>query len=155
MQYKMREYKKSDYGPLLKMVELVLSEFHMALDKNGIDSELENMEKVYSQDRSKFYVVECDGQLIGSIGIRPLGRNTCELRKFYVLKEYRGRGLGGRLLRQALIFSIEKGYKMIQLEVSAKHEPAIHLYESHGFEKTTKRSSCPRCEYVYEKQLVK
>lgn len=155
MHASIREYKKSDHGALVKMVEFVLEESHMELDKNGTDRELEDMDRVYGQAKSKFYVIENNGQLIGSIGMRPRGRDTCELRKFYVLKEYRGRGLGASLLRQALIFAIKKKYKRIQLEVSAKHVRAIRLYESHGFVKTSKRTSCARCEYVFEKHLIK
>jgi len=155
MQYRIRDYKKSDHDALVKMVGLILEESQMKLDENGADRELEDMDRLYGHGKSKFYVVENGGQLIGSIGMRPLGRDACELRKFYVLKEYRGRGLGARLLREALIFAIEKEFKRIQLEVSAKHERAIHLYESHGFVKANKKSSCSRCEYVYEKHLIK
>ncbi len=155
MQTSIRDYKKSDHDALVKMVGLVLEESQMKLDEKGNDRELEDMDKVFGQEGSKFYVVENGSRLIGSIGIRSLDRHTCELRKFYVLKEFRGRGLGGRLLRQALIFAIEKSYKSIQLEVSSKHVQAIHLYESYGFVKTNKRSSCSRCEYVFEKRLIK
>ena len=155
MRTSIRDYRKSDQGALVKMVGLVLEESQMKLDEKGTDRELENMDRVYSQKKSKFYVVESDGQLVGSIGIRPLGRDACEFRKFYVLKEYRGRGLGASLLREALIFSVEKQFKRIQLEVSSKHVRAINLYESHGFIKTNKRSSCSRCEYVFEKRLIK
>ena len=155
MHCSIRDYKKTDHDALVKMIELVLEETHMKLDKNETDRELENMDRLYGQDKSKFYVIENDGQLVGSIGIRPLGRDACELRKFYVAREFRGRGLGASLLRQALIFAVQKQFKRIQLEVSEKHVRAIHLYESHGFVKSSKRSSCARCELVFEKHLIK
>ena len=50
-----------------------------------------------------------------------------------VLPEYRKRGLGIALLRQALIGFQQSGLTRVYLEVTAKNFTAIQLYRSHGF----------------------
>lgn len=52
-------------------------------------------------------------------------------RRFYVLPEYRGRGVGRRLL-QTIITEAKKYYKILTLRTS-DHLGAITLYESAGF----------------------
>ena len=149
-----RDYREDDLGELINMVSLVLGEYSMSIDKTGADKELEDMGGVYGQHDSKFFIMESRGKIIGSVGVRNIDRDTCELRKLYLLKEYRGRGLGQELLDHALAFAVNKGYKKIQLEVSVKHERAISLYERSGFMRTDRKSSCPRCEFIFEKNKI-
>ncbi|MBS8266449.1 GNAT family N-acetyltransferase [Mesobacillus boroniphilus] len=53
-----------------------------------------------------------------------------------ILPEYQGKGLGRVLLRAALKFSKEKGYKRCVLCVNADNEQAKALYLKEGFEQT-------------------
>lgn len=53
-----------------------------------------------------------------------------------ILPEYQGKGLGRVLLRAALKFSKEKGYKRCVLCVNADNEQAKALYLQEGFEQT-------------------
>lgn len=50
-----------------------------------------------------------------------------------VLPEYQGRGLGRYLLRAAIAFGKEKGYKKVVLSVNAENENAKALYLKEGF----------------------
>ncbi len=50
-----------------------------------------------------------------------------------VVPEYRGRGLGQALLRQALEGFYQAGLRRAYLEVTAENAPAVQLYRSVGF----------------------
>lgn len=50
-----------------------------------------------------------------------------------VLKEYRSRGIGTRLIAAAMDAARERGLERIELEVFASNRPAIGLYEKMGF----------------------
>lgn len=50
-----------------------------------------------------------------------------------IIPEYQGKGLGRSLLRVALQFAKEKGYKMTALSVNAENERAKALYLQEGF----------------------
>lgn len=82
-------------------------------------------------------VVAVDGdKVIGSCDVRPH-----ELKGFthvgqlgmYVRKEWRGQGIGMRLLAACLSAAKEAGLEKIELEVFADNIPAIRLYETAGF----------------------
>ncbi len=51
-----------------------------------------------------------------------------------LLPEYRGKGLGQRLLEACLARAKEVGLTRIELETRADNEPALRLYERMGFE---------------------
>ncbi|MHB1393897.1 MAG: GNAT family N-acetyltransferase [Clostridia bacterium] len=52
-----------------------------------------------------------------------------------ITKEHRNKGLGKKLLRKALEFSIDKGFSRAGLVVSAENPSATRLYLGEGFEK--------------------
>ena len=50
-----------------------------------------------------------------------------------LLPDYRGRGIGRRLLNDALDWSWDSGYERVELSVFTDNEAAIHLYRNAGF----------------------
>jgi ribosomal protein S18 acetylase RimI-like enzyme len=56
-----------------------------------------------------------------------------------VAEEYRGRGLGRALLERVSESLKRKGADCLVLEVFDDNKPAIHLYETAGFVKTSRR----------------
>jgi GNAT superfamily N-acetyltransferase len=55
------------------------------------------------------------------------------LDELFVVPDYRGRGIGGALLRRALGVAAERGCRAVDLEVDAEHARAERLYEREGF----------------------
>lgn len=70
----------------------------------------------------------CDVQRRGREGFRHVGRLGIGM-----VPEVRGRGLGRRLISQAVQAAREQGMERIELEVFASNTRAIALYESAGF----------------------
>lgn len=64
-----------------------------------------------------------------------LGGNDAFIDEVYVQPEYRGRGLGGRLLQQAVALAPELGIRALHLEVDRGNEPAQRLYAALEFRK--------------------
>jgi GNAT superfamily N-acetyltransferase len=77
----------------------------------------------------------------------------CQSPVVYLMKEYRGMGLGRELFNRAFTFAVHRGYKKIQIEVSEKHERAIRFYERAGFMKVERKAVCSRCEFIFEKEI--
>ncbi len=78
-----------------------------------------------------------DDRVIGWCRIPPLekeGFRHVGVLGMGVHKDYRGKGLGKRLLDVALAQAREKGLERVELEVYSTNEAAIHLYRSAGFE---------------------
>ena len=78
-------------------------------------------------------MIEEDGALIGCVGLYRVNRNTCELRKMYLRRDCRGRGIGRRLLTSALEWARATGVHTIKLDTTEEMRAARRLYEAHGF----------------------
>ncbi len=70
----------------------------------------------------------CDIELFTHEGFRHRGRLGMG-----VLCEYRGRGIGGALLSEAVALARQKRLERVDLEVFASNGAAIRLYEQAGF----------------------
>ena len=90
------------------------------------------------RDRHGFFVAEDGaGRVLGFILVRRFGgwlfRRQGGITSISVDAPFRGRGIGSRLLAQALSFLEEFGAKEITLEVHADNKPAAALYRKFGF----------------------
>ncbi|WEG13821.1 GNAT family N-acetyltransferase [Pullulanibacillus sp. KACC 23026] len=84
-----------------------------------------------------FVMMEKDGQLVGQIELeflsyfnKPIG--FVDL--FYLLPEYRGKGLGAEQLNYVESFFKRYGLDEYHLRVSPTNERALRFYKKHGFE---------------------
>lgn len=86
-----------------------------------------------SMEHNIFLVAEEEGAVCGYIGMY-VSLDEGEITNVAVSPAKRGRGIGDMLLEAAL--NEAKSAKLFQvvLEVRVSNEPAIHLYEKHGFE---------------------
>jgi [ribosomal protein S18]-alanine N-acetyltransferase len=74
-----------------------------------------------------------DSGLIGFIVARDLA-NEIHINNVAVRPEFRGRGVGRRLLREVLAWGRQRGARQAVLEVRAGNEAAQQLYHRCGFE---------------------
>ncbi|GIQ63508.1 hypothetical protein PACILC2_20760 [Paenibacillus cisolokensis] len=79
------------------------------------------------------------------------------MRWFIVHPEYRGLGLGKRLLQESLQYSKEKGFRRVFLETTEDQKTAIAMYERAGFRKIAEHENhlwgVHHIEQTYELQL--
>jgi GNAT superfamily N-acetyltransferase len=87
-------------------------------------------------ERERIWIVEENGQVAGSIGIVETATDTAQLRWFLLHPDLRGRGLGKRLIEQAIEFCKASGYSLIFLWTTSELKAAAHLYRSAGFQLT-------------------
>jgi len=74
-------------------------------------------------------------QVVGGCGIAPFeqSRDTCELRKLFLLPASRGLGIGKSLTAQCLDFARQHGFSQCYLDTCANMTTAIGLYQQFGF----------------------
>ncbi len=88
-----------------------------------------------SQDHP-LHVIKVDDQIIGWCDITPLQRPGFTHRAdlgIGLYLDYRGQGLGARLLGSALAHAQRIGLRRIDLTVRESNQAAIHLYHKSGF----------------------
>ncbi|MDI6449935.1 GNAT family N-acetyltransferase [Sedimentisphaerales bacterium M17dextr] len=128
----------------------VLDEYGLRPDPDGTDADLDDIERSYFARGGTFRILqEEDGSLVGAYGLYPLQNHTCELRKMYLRRTHRGRGLGRRLLEDALASARELGFTTVTLETASVLKEAIALYKRYGFVPCPSDHLATRCDQAY------
>ncbi len=99
------------------------------------------------QTTNRFFVAEQSGSatsIVGYCGLYVAG-DEGEITNVAVTEEMRRRGIGKKLLTETLAEAGYAGVRNIFLEVRASNEPAIRLYEKHGFTPCGTRKAYYRC----------
>ena len=152
---RIRPATNADARAARELVFSVLAEYGLKGEPEGIDRDLVDIEASYFAAGGLFEVVENDeGRIVGTAGLMPLGEGVCELRKMYLLRETRGRGLGKQLLERMLAAARERGYQRMELETATVLKEAIALYERYGFKPIPMHGhASARCDAAYALDL--
>ena len=108
----------------------------------------------WSLAHRKLTVAVMIGFALGSVGLYPVDRSTCELRKMYLHSSFRGKGLGRLLLEHALKRAKELGFSRVTLETASVLKEAIALYQSYGFRSYAPDHLAGRCDQAHYLDLV-
>lgn len=151
---KLRSATNADREQVKDLVYTVLAEYGLKHDPDTTDADLKDIEQSYLARGGAFRVLEPEGgAIIGAYGLYPMGERSCELRKMYLRKDYRGQGLGRRLLDDALAEARKLGFKSVVLETASVLKEAIALYESYGFVPYQADHLSARCDQAYRLAL--
>jgi GNAT superfamily N-acetyltransferase len=112
----------------------------------------------FDAQRDRVWLVEQNGQLVGSIALKGRSPTDAQLRYFLLHPTLRGRGLGRELMDQLLACARDRRYQRIFLLTDDAHAPAAtHLYVAYGFRKTgeqfIRRWGTSTAEQRYELEL--
>ena len=91
------------------------------------------------KSRQRIWIVEMGSKIVGCIAIVDAGDNEAQLRWLFLTKETRGKGLGKKLMKEALDFCREKGYDDIFLWTIDALQAAGSLYMKNGFKLTEEK----------------
>jgi GNAT superfamily N-acetyltransferase len=107
----------------------------------------------YDPANNRIWACEHNGKMIGFLALMNRG-TSAQLRYFFILKEYRGIGLGKKLMKLYMEFLHTCGYASSYLWTTDDCTEAIALYTRFGFrlveEKPTDAFDRPVLEQRYE-----
>ena len=149
----LRPATHADAPAVREMVFAILREYNLQPDPAETDADLTNIEEFYRN--GWFAVLEQNGQIIGSVGLLPVGEGTVELRKMYLRPEHRRQGIGRRMLEAALAEARELGARKVVLGTAAVLVEAVALYERFGFRKSDECHPAARCDQVWEMEITR
>jgi GNAT superfamily N-acetyltransferase len=86
------------------------------------------------QARSGFWFAYWHEDPVGCVAIRPYRPTIAELKRMYVMPQFRNRGIGSQLLRTAEAAAIAWGYEQICLETGDRQSESLRLYERFGYQ---------------------
>lgn len=149
-----RDWKQSDRNSAAKVIGSVLAEYGLGWEPVGADRDVLELENYYLATGGEFWVVESQGQVVGTAGYYPFhrGEKAVEIRKMYLLPQVRGLGLGRFLLQELEKAIATKGFQQIWIETASVLVEAIKLYESSGYQPATGVETA-RCDRIYVKKV--
>ena len=133
-----REIQQKDNESIAKVIRDIFHE--LDAPKVGTayaDPILDTLYEVYQAPRSKYYVVEKEGKVVGGCGVAPLENGdteVCELQKMYFAPEIRGTGFAEKIIEKCLEFAKTQGFEICYLETLSFMTTAQKLYKRIGFE---------------------
>ncbi|MGM5631925.1 GNAT family N-acetyltransferase [Apibacter raozihei] len=89
----------------------------------------------------RIWFCESDNNIIGSILLMHRSNKTSQLRYFYLEPEWRGIGLGNKLMNLLIDFAHKCGYNSIYLWTTHELNSAHKLYKKFGFKLTEEKFS--------------
>ncbi|MCS7122194.1 MAG: GNAT family N-acetyltransferase [Archaeoglobaceae archaeon] len=95
---------------------------------------------LFSRDKDGFIVAEVDSKIVGFVACDTNWFSIFEMEvvgevhEIVVLPDYRFRGIGSRLLREALLYALQKERKLAELFVGKNNYVAKKFYRENGFE---------------------
>ncbi|MAW78610.1 MAG: GNAT family N-acetyltransferase [Parvularcula sp.] len=140
-----RPATNADREKVRALIFAVLDEYGLDPAPKTTDKDLDDLEGFYAG--GAFVVLETsEGDIIGTVGLLPLGDGVVELRKMYLKPAARGRGHGKRLLNHAIKRAKELGFRRIELQTARVLEEALGLYAKYGFVHSPEAALERRCD---------
>lgn len=138
MSITIRKIQKTDNAELATIIRSCFHDFEVETEGTVyVDPTTDDLFDLFKKEKSALFVAEMDGKLCGCCGIFPtegLPENCAELVKFYLHKDFRGTGIGRKLMEKSIYFAEEMGYKSIYIESLPEFSTAVSIYEKQGFE---------------------
>ncbi|MBN2479131.1 MAG: GNAT family N-acetyltransferase [Parachlamydiales bacterium] len=95
--------------------------------------DLKEISDFYQKGKGNFWIALDNNMVVGTIALLDIGNDEAALRKMFVHKDYRGKGVAKKLLEILLQWARKKHIKTIYLGTTPAFLFAHRFYEKNGF----------------------
>lgn len=99
----------------------------------NFSEELVSLPGKYGPPEGALLLALVDGKSAGCVALHKLSSGVCEMKRLYVRNEYRGLGLGKRLIKEVISEAATRNYQYIRLDTLSTMTEALNLYQAFGF----------------------
>ncbi|KAM5191969.1 putative N-acetyltransferase CML1 [Mantella aurantiaca] len=104
----------------------------------AVTGDLKDIRKYYLQREGyNFWVVESEGEVVGMVAAIPSylpgGEKNTELKRIFVARSHRGKGVAKVLCRTLIEYARNNGCKAVVLSTTMVQSSAIQMYRAVGF----------------------
>ena len=121
----------------------------------GFDEELASLPGKYSEPNGTILLVWEGQGIAGGVALRPLENKICEMKRLFVRQQWRGKGLGEKLVKEIIRFAVTAGYLKMRLDTETRLEKAIELYQKFKFVTIEKYNDNPLENIIYMERDLK
>lgn len=101
----------------------------------------------------RFILARSDGASVSCGGVRRVDGETAEIKRMWVHEDWRGAGLGSRLLRRLEDEARTIGYGVVRLDTNSTLTEAIAMYQRAGYRPIERYNDNPYAQAWFEKSL--
>ena len=151
--------KVTTEGPALESIKTLFKAYLLELNEDlcfqSFDSEIDNPLYKYSAPVGALFIAYHNATPVGCIALQPLQETqTCEMKRLYVVPEYRKLKIGDALVQALLLEAKTLGYLTMKLDTLDRLQAALKLYLKYCFETVTAYYDNPLPGVVYmQKEL--
>lgn len=99
----------------------------------GFEEELRTLPGKYAAPRGVLAIASLDGFPAGTVALRPLDLDACELKRLYVRPQFRRRGVGRALMKWIVDQARLLGYRTAHGDTLPMMTEAMQMYHDFGF----------------------
>ena len=122
---------------MLKEVKQLFLEYAQSLDIDlafqDFETELNTLPGKYVPPDGVLVLALVNDNSAGCVALRKLDDSTCEMKRLYVRNNYRGLGIGKRLVKKIIEEAQKLHYHFMRLDTLSTMKEAQALYVSFGF----------------------
>jgi ribosomal protein S18 acetylase RimI-like enzyme len=134
----MIEIRAAQFPEHVELVRTIFREYAdslgIDLDFQDFDAELASVPGKYAAPEGNVFLAWSNGEVVGSVAMRPLGGDVCEMKRLYVRPSGRGQQTGRQLTMFIVNQAKKAGYRKIRLDTLPGMTEAQALYASLGFQ---------------------
>lgn len=127
--------------PELNQIKDLFREYHQFLAHDhgldisyqGIEDELATLPGKFAPPKGRLIMAVTLEKPIRSAALRPIDAEVCEMKRMFVLPQFREQGAGRALAKELIEDARTIGYKRMRLDTGIFLTAAIQLHESLGF----------------------
>jgi putative acetyltransferase len=137
-----------------RLIEEYVASLPVDVSYERVPEECARLPGEYAPPQGDLLLAMEGGLPVGCVALRPMDRETCEMKRVYLRPAWRGRGIG-RTLAESIVGSARRiGYRRIRLDTIPSLKPAIGLYRSMGFRVIAPYRAIPTaCAFFMELRL--
>ena len=115
------------------------------------DDELKDLSQKYGLPDGRLYLAYWNGEVAGSIALRKIDDENCELKRMYIKPAFRRNGIAKTLVNQLIADAREIGYRYMLLDTLPFLQTAIRMYKNIGFYEIERYNNSPMDTSIYMK----
>jgi len=119
-----------------RLVETYAASIGIDLSFQNFDEEIESLSRYYAGPDGCFIIAAWSGEAVGCGALRRFSESACEMKRLYVIRDYRGEGVGRAIVAALIERARALGYRSILLDTVPTMSRAQSLYASFGFIQT-------------------
>ena len=133
-----RNFEQKDGGSVKDLIVSTLTKEY-PFDKSVYENtDLSDIDRAYGGKRNGFFVVESEGRIVGTVGIKEDSEDTALIRRLFVDPACRRKGYGTLLLDKAIRHCKQNNFKHIVFRATGRMAQVINLLKKMNFEKIEK-----------------